>query len=243
MLRWFQPKATCPVNDEMRDWIDWRWDWLERQFGRERLRQRPIVLPNSIFFPETFEPNENGARRLLDHLCGYMDVTPATVEFFVFTDHLNDYVTGNGNAAGVYQREGNAHHIGVEYRTLADPFGLIATLVHELAHVHLLGSGRIADDEEDGEMLTDLLTVYFGLGVFTANAVIREQYRSYGHHTSWSIGRAGYLSMPDFGYSLALFARARGDDGAEWAGHLRLDVRTAFRQAMRFLADGDARSM
>ena len=50
------------------------------------------------------------------------------------------------------------------------------------------------------------------------------------------MGRAGYLGMPEYGYAFARFALARGEDGAAWMRELRLDVRSAFKQAMRFLA-------
>ncbi len=33
--------------------------------------------------------------------------------------------------------------------------------------------GRISADRKDHERLTDLLTVYFGFGVFTTNAALR----------------------------------------------------------------------
>ena len=124
----------------------------------------------------------------------------------------------------------------IEVDNLNDPLALVATMAHELAHVHLLGHGRISAEEDDHEPLTDLLTVFLGLGVFTANSVIREKYRDDGVISSWSIRRRGYLTMPKFGYSLARFASLRGEEEPEWAGHLRPDVRAAFDQARRFLA-------
>lgn len=45
----------------------------------------------------------------------------------------------------------------------------MATICLELAHVHLLAGKRITPDTEDMELVTDLLTVYFGAGMLTAN--------------------------------------------------------------------------
>jgi hypothetical protein len=109
------------------------------------------------------------------------------------------------------------------------------SIAHELGHVHLLGHDRISGEAEDHEPLTDLLTVYFGLGVLTANSVIREQYWHEGYSSGWKMGRQGYLTMPIYGYALARFARLRGEDGEEWSRELRPDVRSAFKQSMRFL--------
>jgi len=51
--------------------------------------------------------------------------------------------------------------------------GLIGTTAHEVAHVLLLADGRISREEPDMEPFTDLLTVYLGLGIFTANTAFR----------------------------------------------------------------------
>jgi len=44
------------------------------------------------------------------------------------------------------------------------------TALHELGHVLLLADGKISKDRKDHEHLTDLLTVWLGLGIFTANS-------------------------------------------------------------------------
>jgi hypothetical protein len=50
------------------------------------------------------------------------------------------------------------------------------------------------------------------------------------------MGRRGYLGMREYGYAFARFAWARGEDGSGWSRELRLDVRSAFKQAMRYLS-------
>ncbi|HEV3448808.1 MAG TPA: pentapeptide repeat-containing protein, partial [Gemmataceae bacterium] len=113
-------------------------------------------------------------------------------------------------------------------------------MAHELAHVHLLGHGRVSSDEEDHELLTDLLTVFLGFGVIGGNAVIREAYWNTAILSGWNMSRQGYMSMPMYGYALAWFARARGEEKPPWAKHLRADVRSAFKKARRFLKVSEA---
>src|SRR5258708_402611 len=82
-------------------------------------------------------------------------------------------------------------------------------------------------EAREHEYLTDLLTVFLGLGVFAGNSVIREVSYTYldsGSHY-WGIGRWGYLSERLFGYALSVFAWARGETGQAWAAHLRPNVR------------------
>ena len=116
---------------------------------------------------------------------------------------------------------------------------LVATAAHELCHVHLLGDGRVPRDEEDHEPLTDLLTVCLGLGIFGANAAVRDSTWADGRMHGWSVSRAGYLQQPTWAYALALFAHYRDERRAAWAKHLRTDVRSAYRAAERYLANRD----
>src|SRR5207244_3098696 len=129
------------------------------------------------------------------------------------------------------------YRIWVDVGNLADPLALVATLAHELGHVLLLGQARISTQEEDHEPLTDLLTVFLGLGIFTANSVLQEKYWHAGAVSGWQIGRRGYLHMPEFGYALALFAWAREEADPPWSNELRADVHSAFVAGSRFLAE------
>lgn len=238
MFNWFRSKPECPVDPATRQWIDDRWDWLQRQFGTERLRNGRVILPRAEFFPEAFDGTHEGARRMLDRVCGYMDIEPGAVELSLYEDRNPAYEgEWRRGTAGLYHAEADRFRIWVEVGNLNDPLAMAGTMAHELGHVHLLGHGRISAEEEDHELLTDLLTVYFGMGVFTANSVIRENYWHAGPVSGWSMGRRGYLGMPAYGYAFARFARARSETGAEWMRELRLDVRSAFKQAMRFLAE------
>ena len=112
-------------------------------------------------------------------------------------------------------------------------------MIHEACHDHLLGAGRLRSDEQDHEFVTDLLSVYLGLGVITANSTIREAYWTAGNVSGWRIGRQGYLSQPMYGYALALFAWGRGEKKPAWAKQVRLDVREPMLSGLRYLTDTD----
>jgi len=109
----------------------------------------------------------------------------------------------------------------------------VATISHELAHALLLGDGRISGQVPDHEWVTDLTTVFLGLGVFGSNSAIREEPASTGHR---HLSSSGYMSELIYAYALALFAWARGETKPSWAGHLRPNVRASMKQALRFLA-------
>jgi len=125
--------------------------------------------------------------------------------------------------------------IAVNSSLLNDTLTLVATLAHELGYVILLDGGHMQCDAEDLEPLTDLLTVYLGLGVFTANA--SGNFRKYrgGGHRGWSMSRLGYLPEAVFGYALACFAMERGEYQPAWAGHLSTNLKAWFRQSAEWL--------
>jgi hypothetical protein len=236
MLGWFRSKPECPVDPETRAWLDQRWHWLELEFGLERVCDNPLVLPRPDFFPDPYHGSRKCVRRLLDRVCEYMDLDPDTIDLKLYQDRRATYEgQWRHGTSGLYCAEGGRFRIALEAGNVEDPLALVGTMAHELGHVHLLGHGRISDEDPGHEPLTDLLTVYFGMGIFTANSVIREKFWHAGSVSGWSMGRLGYLGMPEYGYAFARFARARGEDGSAWARELRPDVRSAFKQAMRFL--------
>jgi hypothetical protein len=237
MFGWFRSKPTCPVDGPTRQWIDTRWTWLEDQFGADFQRNRRVILPRPEFFPDPFHSTDADARRMLDRVSGYMDIKPATVELALYAENNPGYEGRWHSEVALPQSQDGRYLIWVEVANLHDPLALVATMARQLAVVHLYGQGLHPDDADDHQPLSELLTVLLGMGVITANAVIRENYWQSGQMSGWSMGRRSYLEMSAFGYALARFARARGENGASWGSELRLDVRSAFEQSIRLLAE------
>lgn len=237
MFGWFRAKAVCPVDGELRAWIDGRWAWLQETFGSRRLHTGRLILPRPEFFPDAFDRTQANVRRMLDRVCGYMDIDPALIEISFFSDR-NPVHEGSfaQRTTGQCQAEAGRFRIWIEESNLDEPLAMVGALAREIGHVHLLGPGRTSEEDDDLEPLAELLTVFFGMGIFTANSVIREHYWHAGEFAGWTIGRRGHLGMRAYGYALARFAAARGENGSAWASELRLDVRAAFQQSLRLLA-------
>jgi hypothetical protein len=237
MFGWFKP--TCPVAPEERLWVESRMRWLVAQFGAEQARSAPVVLPTPEFFPEPYEPTEEGGAMLFRRVCGYLRIDPAPIDLHFYEERRMP-LQGDGwqrheGTAGLYQGASWGTLIQLEVSALQDPLALVATAAHELCHFLLLGQGRLTGDEPDHEELTDLLTIYLGLGVFTANSRIRSSAGHEGLTESWSIRRLGYLSQPKTGYALAVHAGLREEEDPPWAGHLCADVRSVFKKGHRWL--------
>ena len=236
MPRWFSSGRQCPLTVEQQEWIDGRWDWLRSQFGDHFSRDRPVVLPTAEFFPDTSTRTPAGIESLFRCVCRYMLVDPAAVALTLF-DAPSVPITGGLSADGLYSELAEGHFgIAIATRTLADPFNFVGTVAHELAHVHLLGYKRLTVDTADHELVTDLLPIFFGAGIFGANSVIYEKGWTEGQLAYWSAGTRGYMGMAMHSYALAKLAHARGEVRPPWAKHLRRDVRAEFREFSRVLA-------
>lgn len=174
----------------------------------------------------------------MNRVAEYMDVDPVDLRLRFYEEARPEFegIMTEGSA-GLYGKVGNKHEIWLELNTLEDPLRAVATLAHEIGHVLLLVEQRISPDEEDHEMLTDLITVFMGMGLFPANMVMQENYWDDGHVSGWSMSRQGYLSMNMFGYAFALYAVARGEDSPKWLSKLRLDVRSAYKQGMHYVKE------
>jgi len=218
----FAPKP--PLSAREKAWTEVRMDWLAGHFGIERLLKARVVLPNDHEFRMDYEGTPDNARAVMNVVSGFMQIDPSSIQLEICED------TAMPGAAGQYQ----PGIIRLAESQLDDPPGLVAVLAHELAHDLLIGRGLLQDDL-DSEWVTDLLPVFLGLGLFAANATLREKTERQGHYSWWTIRRRGYLNSCMIGYALALFAWARGEDRPEWARYLRLDAAQTFAAGLRYL--------
>ncbi|MFO0957446.1 MAG: HEAT repeat domain-containing protein [Isosphaeraceae bacterium] len=202
--------------------------WLAGKLGLRRLLDAEVILPEHRFFPDPFSGAPDDARRVFDRVARYMGLDPARLDLEVVPDEAMQ------GAAGLYLG-GDPPRILLAAKQLSDPERLVATIAHELAHEILLGGGLITTDSEDHEPLTDLLPVFLGLGVFLANAPVRDRSYTQQNWSYFQINKQGYLPSHTLGYALALFAHARKEENPPWARHLRLDAAKPFRAGLRYL--------
>ena len=104
-----------------------------------------------------------------------MDVNPELVEVDFFCDRDETaarHRTGNegeySGAAGLYFNKTSQEKrkkIAINESQFKNPTKLVATIAHELGHVILLGGGKVSPENDGHEYLTDLLTVFYGLGI------------------------------------------------------------------------------
>jgi hypothetical protein len=237
MFGWFRP--TCPCDPAAKAWVENRLQWLNEKFDDHAFNGRRMVLPTSEFFPDRYDWSKRAVRNLLDRVCGYMDVVPDLVALKFVADKEKIWLVNEGghylpHAAGTYEEGERKFIIRIDESGLGDPMGLVGTIAHELAHVRLLGEGRVLGEDYDNELLTDLTVVFFGLGIFLANSP-RNWDSQYKKWPNTDLNKPEYMTPPMFGYALAHLAWFRGEQKPTWAKHLHWNARPDFKQGLRYL--------
>lgn len=230
--------ARCPVSAEAQRWIQSSLQWLLGEFGGQALNGETL-LPASVFPPGSLSGTEVNLPPVLRRLCTRVGVDIDAIQVDLSDDpDIPDMGPGVpiasqfSGAAGHFQWDGGVPVVALRRHQLRHPVALAATLAHELAHVRLLTERRIDPARKDHEQLTDLATVFFGLGVFTANAAFDFSKNQHG----WQTSRLGYLGEELFSYSLAYYAYLRGENDPSWARALDTNPRAYMRKGMRYLS-------
>jgi hypothetical protein len=223
------------------EWIDRSMDWFAGEFGRARLHGR-IMLPTDEYFPGVYRGSHDDVRAVVDRLALHMGVDSGRLHLEISAagddPELSAYVpihARSHGAAGHYRERDGRCLITISDDQAGRPMALVATVAHELGHVLLLGDRRIADDRADHEPLTDLLTVFFGLGIFAANSAFDQWGEVRGAYGYTSTSRLGYLTEPMYGYALARYAWLRDEADPDWARYLDTNPRSFLKRGLRYL--------
>lgn len=247
-MSWFSPKL--PVTDDEREWVEQGFHRLAKLLGRTQMLDARVVTPTAEDFPDPFDRSAESAEKLFWKVCDYMDVKRAEVEVKIFPEETEDlskllphwHGDGQSRAAGLFLDGGTElangdgrHLVAIRSTQLEDPLALVATIAHELGHVILLGRKLLNPAPPDHEPLTDLLTVYLGLGIFTANSAARFKQWQDERKFGWSMNRLGYLSEKVYGYALAKFMIERGEEKPAWLKYLSTNVKSYCKQSRSWM--------
>lgn len=246
MFKLFSRKDNndCPIEPEMRLWMENAFLWLATQFGHENISSKLMLLPTPDHFPIQYDGSTESLLRTGEIVARQMEIDFNEINLAVYDQNIQEF-TGDGGyrfwtevdkdsdeqlSGGLYfgKNETGQYDVFIEKRNLADPENLVATLAHEFSHVKLLGENRL---EENDEHLTDLSTVVFGLGIFNANSAYKDWKSAdgFGHNS------AGYLKQREWGYALALYAYFRQEETSDWIKYLTPNIQSDFKRSMNFI--------
>lgn len=235
---------TCPISKDNRIWLEKSFLMLLDFFGKENTQRRKVLIPHHSCFPIKYNGTEQTAFDTLKIVASQMEVPFEEIQLDFYNENVTELSTGSpfgqgiflkaekddNGAAGLYwgKSESGKYDISLVRSKLHQPENMVATLAHEIAHIKLLGENRI---DKNDEKLTDLTTVFFGLGIFNANAAF-QTYRGVDY-SGWR--KMGYLTQMEWGYALSLFAHVRGETTPDWINYLTLNIKGDFIQGQNFI--------
>ncbi|MET8153858.1 hypothetical protein [Actinoplanes sp. NPDC005259] len=234
--------------------------WFVDQFGTAWL-ESPVVSLTDEFFPGAYDGTEHDIRRVVANVCGYMDVAPERIRVVFSTGGTADrrgasrWTTTTGSstmapttAPDVYIRSDqiSGHHragaksvITLDTSICRNPLLLVATIARALAYERLVSEKRMTAGQVAREPVDELLTVFLGLGVITANAALEFSHATTDEvsirATEWTAGRLGRLTEPMYGYALARYAVMRGERRPRWIRTVDTNPRVYLRKSLRYL--------
>jgi len=251
------PSATsdCPVDANTQAWTESSIRWFLGQFGTSVIYRDPVLPAPGFLYGKKYSASAGEIEELVAGLCELMLVNPNSFTLELYDGAAEKAViaaSGTSRAVGHFQMTDGRLVISLDQREASDPRHLTAIAVHELCHLRLLGESRIRRDRSDGERLTDLLTVYFGFGVFSTNAAMSftraargftivsrgllDDRTLNGARRNEGYRRLGYLSSAEFGYALACYCWVRGETELPgWATYVNPGPRVQMERGLAYL--------
>jgi hypothetical protein len=235
---------NCPIDLEMRLWMENAFLWLAGQFGQDNIATKQMLLSTPECFPIQYDSSKESLLKTANIVARQMEISLEEISLEIYEQNIQEFTGDFGHriwtevdndsdeklSAGLYfdkNKEGK-YDILIEKKNLNDPENLVATLAHEFSHIKLLGEKRLDFNDES---LTDLTTVAFGFGIFNANSSFKEHksFDSYGHNS------IGYLKQREWGYALALYSFYRNQENPDWVKFLSPNLKSDFRKSMDFI--------
>jgi len=238
-------KPFEPLDYESRKYFEQNILWLEYEFPEIPLESRMIFLPTKAHFPIHWNRSEENAIEVLKIVANAMQIDQNKIELEFYREGVQELNTGTAPmflendpegdlSAGQYhgKNENGKYEVSINYDNLNNPEVLISTIAHELCHIKLLDEAKI---EENDECLTDLAVVFFGFGIFGANA----SFQFYQKIDRWGYQTAGYLKHDEWAYSLALLAFLREEHNPEWLQFLNPTIKKEFEKSISYMIDNE----
>lgn len=215
-----RPQFPLPTADKVA--IEFHLDWLLRRFGLDPIREYPTLTPRSpevsrFFQTHRFEPSE-----LLEFIAKRYPFACDGCEISAW------------NGVGVPPL--NPHVILLSPEEQAHPVAMANRMATHLAQRYLLNLPESEWRQTDFVMLAELLPLYFGWGIFSANMTLITSMYTHGDWHEWKHQKFTENAARHFGAALAYRSWIRDDpEEQKLSRFLRPDAEVPYRRALRYL--------
>jgi hypothetical protein len=242
MFGFGKPKPV--LDEEVESFHISTWEWLlDCGGGPKFLRDRPLVLPTSTFFP----PSKLEGHALAIHVlkacqthAGLLERPVQLVAEGELAGRVSTFlnVQNPAHAAGTFSHAGNGGRITYDVGLLKRPIALVATFAHELGHYFNDGFRHGHPEGVDViEPATDTTATFLGFGVFGANSAFEFSGTQDFDSQGWRSSRLGYISEDGWAFDLAMFSALGGRDLEPARDFLKPHIWKQANRALRYIAD------
>lgn len=241
-------RAKSPLDADDEAWQLECWAWFLRTLGgMNMLRATALVLPTSDFFTQLKSREHQFALDVFAQVSAYFGFEADDFELVAQSPSINPQVgafavvqNAPPSPLGTYSHDHeDGATITYDPRLVDHPGALIATFAHELCHARLFA---VATPPPGGwdmeEFATDLATVFFGFGVFSANEAAR--FEAYSDQASgaqgWRFSGGGYLSPAERAFALAVFLALTRRGADQVRPYLEGTAAAYFGKSVKYLA-------
>jgi len=242
---WFWKKDIYPpvtLTDQL--WVERSLILLLGLFDPGYFRLLRTIVVDDISFGDDFKGTEADAICLFDQLLTIMDIDRNEVKLLFFTDEPEEISTeiiptgkilsSKSGALGWYiTTDTDEKEIWINLGKLRTAALLISVMTHELSHYKLLGEKRMP---RNNELLTDLLAVVFGFGIFKGNSYFDFETWQSSSESGWRMKVNSYLPEQVMAYAMAWLAHYRGED-VNWKIHLNKTMNKYFEMSYEYIAN------
>jgi hypothetical protein len=238
-------KNKLPITEEDKIWINEDLNWLRTEFGEQHFMEIKTVTPTKKFFNRNFDGTKDDAKFVLERTMELMNIHDLEIQLEFFSDSPIEMTDGtilstsadhdgfSENALGTFTQNENETIISIEIQQLKNPISLIATISHELAHQILLGEKRI---DENDELLTDLMAIAYGFGIFIGNSRFNFSTFSTNNGSGWQTNAQGYLPEQIIAYSMAWLSYERKEETV-YREYLDESIKSYFEKSLKYIEE------
>lgn len=197
-----------PLPKERIEYLEHSYGYLKKILPKNTLENKVPLAPADGSFAERIEGSEDEIETFVCKVAQIMDINREEIWINIYSAPKDESSTQGSTvvppdelqAMGLYNGRMEDGRFLVQLREDICKMSeaLVATLAHEFAHVKLLGEERM---QENNEEYTDMVPLFYGLGIFVANNAFRFERSNEG----WSRWEVGYLHQLDWAYVFALY--------------------------------------
>jgi len=152
---------------------------LSFYLNKEINATRKPFLPDKNFY-QNLSSDNSSLRSMSNIILNYLNEPIDALQTHFVTNNSGHVITQNGNtiplqlndAPGVYTKIKGEDTILMDQKYIKDSKKVVAILAHEIMHYYLISRHNIImTDKMENELLTDVATIYFGLGILVVNGM------------------------------------------------------------------------